>query len=285
MLLSPAPAAVSAAATPPPAAKILTPKKGSQYTQLIEALSLARTSLAEQSRLLGDTQQRVQQLVSAQQRLQELAAVEVKKRRASAARCQQLEALHLGGATGDPKIMRQVATLRKELGARVREQGRAQMEIGTMRTQLKMALDEGEGMCARARRPSYATRGAHGGPLPLFSLCGAQEPSFRPPHSLAPRPIRGTAPTPPQHPTRSLQRVAPRVLGAGGCDTRSRRPGSTGCAAPSATATARLERVVALRSLPPPLSPSLASLPGTPCPPPRAGKGRLRAARGGDSGK
>ena len=68
------------------AAPLATPKtkSGTQYTLLIDALSLARTSLAEQSRLLGDTQDRVQQLVSAQQRLQELAAVEVKKRRAVA---------------------------------------------------------------------------------------------------------------------------------------------------------------------------------------------------------
>ena len=66
-------------------------KKSSQYNLLIDALSLARTSLAEQSRLLGDTQTRVQQLVSAQQRLQELAAVEVKKRRAVAARCNVIQ--------------------------------------------------------------------------------------------------------------------------------------------------------------------------------------------------
>ena len=96
-------------------------KKSSQYNLLIDALSLARTSLAEQSRLLGDTQTRVQQLVSAQQRLQELAAVEVKKRRAVAARCHELEALNVGGANGDPKLMQRVATLRQQIGAMVRE--------------------------------------------------------------------------------------------------------------------------------------------------------------------
>ena len=102
---------------------VSTPKKGqkgTQYNLLIDALSLARTSLAEQSRLLGDTQDRVQQLVSAQQRLQELASVEVKKRRAVAARCHELEALNVG-ANGDPKLMARVATLRKQIGAIVRE--------------------------------------------------------------------------------------------------------------------------------------------------------------------
>ena len=104
------------------AAPLATPKtkSGTQYTLLIDALSLARTSLAEQSRLLGDTQDRVQQLVSAQQRLQELAAVEVKKRRAVAARCQELEALN-SEANGDPKLLARVAELRKQVGAIVRE--------------------------------------------------------------------------------------------------------------------------------------------------------------------
>ena len=102
------------------AAPLATPKTGTQYTLLIDALSLARTSLAEQSRLLGDTQDRVQQLVSAQQRLQELAAVEVKKRRAVAARCQELEALN-SEANGDPKLLARVAELRKQVGAIVRE--------------------------------------------------------------------------------------------------------------------------------------------------------------------
>ena len=111
------------------------PKKaGSQYTLLIDALSLARTSLSEQSRLLTDTQNRVQLLVTAQQRLRELAAVEVKKRRAVAARCQELEALHLGGGNGDPKLMLRVAGLRKQLGASVREHGRCQFEIEARRT-------------------------------------------------------------------------------------------------------------------------------------------------------
>ena len=95
-------------------------KSGTQYNLLIDALSLARTSLAEQSRLLGDTQDRVQQLVSAQQRLQELASVEVKKRRAVAARCQELEALN-SEANGDPKLLARVAELRKQIGAIVRE--------------------------------------------------------------------------------------------------------------------------------------------------------------------
>lgn len=103
-------------------APLATPKtkSGTQYTLLIDALSLARTSLAEQSRLLGDTQDRVQQLVSAQQRLQELAAVEVKKRRAVAAHCQELEALN-SEANGDPKLLARVAELRKQVGAIVRE--------------------------------------------------------------------------------------------------------------------------------------------------------------------
>ena len=104
------------------AAPLATPKtkSGTQYNLLIDALSLARTSLAEQSRLLGDTQDRVQQLVSAQQRLQELASVEVKKRRAVAARCHELEALN-SEANGDPKLLARVATLRKQIGAIVRE--------------------------------------------------------------------------------------------------------------------------------------------------------------------
>ena len=102
-------------------APLSTPKKSSQYNLLIDALSLARTSLAEQSRLLGDTQDRVQQLVNAQQRLQELAAVEVQKRRAVAARCHELEALNVGGANGDPELMARVATLRKQIGTIVRE--------------------------------------------------------------------------------------------------------------------------------------------------------------------
>ena len=101
-------------------APLSTPKKSSQYNLLIDALSLARTSLAEQSRLLGDTQDRVQQLVNAQQRLQELASVEVKKRRAVAARCQELEALN-SEANGDPKLLARVAELRKQIGAIVRE--------------------------------------------------------------------------------------------------------------------------------------------------------------------
>jgi len=104
------------------AAPLATPKtkSGTQYNLLIDALSLARTSLAEQSRLLGDTQDRVHQLVSAQQRLQELASVEVKKRRAVAARCQELEALN-SEANGDPKLLARVAELRKQIGAIVRE--------------------------------------------------------------------------------------------------------------------------------------------------------------------
>eukprot|EP00320_Phaeocystis_rex_P009541 CAMPEP_0119080078 /NCGR_PEP_ID=MMETSP1178-20130426/110410_1 /TAXON_ID=33656 /ORGANISM="unid sp, Strain CCMP2000" /LENGTH=228 /DNA_ID=CAMNT_0007062643 /DNA_START=91 /DNA_END=777 /DNA_ORIENTATION=+ len=120
-------------------APLSTPKKSSQYNLLIDALSLARTSLAEQSRLLGDTQDRVQQLVSAQQRLQELAAVEVKKRRAVAARCHELEALNVGGANGDPKLMQRVATLRKRMGAIVREQFTLQNETERLQNQLREA--------------------------------------------------------------------------------------------------------------------------------------------------
>jgi len=122
-------------------APLATPKtkSGTQYTLLIDALSLARTSLAEQSRLLGDTQDRVQQLVSAQQRLQELAAVEVKKRRAVAARCQELEALN-SEANGDPKLLARVAELRKQVGAIVREQFTLQNK--TERLQIELREEE-----------------------------------------------------------------------------------------------------------------------------------------------
>lgn len=111
-------------------------KSGTQYNLLIDALSLARTSLAEQSRLLGDTQDRVQQLVSAQQRLQELASVEVKKRRAVAARCQELEALN-SEANGDPKLLARVAELRKQIGAIVREQFTLQNKTERLQIQLR----------------------------------------------------------------------------------------------------------------------------------------------------
>jgi hypothetical protein len=46
--------------------------------------------------------------------------VEVKKRRAVAARCQELEALN-SEANGDPKLLARVAELRKQIGAIVRE--------------------------------------------------------------------------------------------------------------------------------------------------------------------
>mmetsp|Transcript_32193 Transcript_32193/g.76710 ORF Transcript_32193/g.76710 Transcript_32193/m.76710 type:complete len:239 (-) Transcript_32193:120-836(-) len=120
------------------AAPLATPKtkSGTQYNLLIDALSLARTSLAEQSRLLGDTQDRVQQLVSAQQRLQELASVEVKKRRAVAARCHELEALN-SEANGDPKLLARVATLRKQIGAIVREQFTLQNKTERLQVQLR----------------------------------------------------------------------------------------------------------------------------------------------------
>lgn len=62
------------------------------HMKLLEAaLKGARNQLTEQSRLLGDTQQRVELLVGAQQRMQTLVNAEIKKRKAHAARCTELE--------------------------------------------------------------------------------------------------------------------------------------------------------------------------------------------------
>ena len=62
------------------------------HMKLLEAaLKGARNQLSEQSRLLGDTHQRVELLVGAQQRMQTLVSAEIKKRKAHAARCAELE--------------------------------------------------------------------------------------------------------------------------------------------------------------------------------------------------
>merc|ERR1719469_547621 len=85
------------------------------HMKLLEnALKGARNQLAEQSRLLGDTQQRVELLAGAQQRMQALVGGEIKKRKMHAARCLELEAA-AAEASSDEALRTKAGNLETEL--------------------------------------------------------------------------------------------------------------------------------------------------------------------------
>ena len=107
-----------------------------------DALEQAQAQLSEQSSLLAEAAQRVEELIDAQQRLQVAVRSEVQQRKALAARCKELESAPGRGwlfqaTPSDAKV----AALRKQLGGAVKDGAAQQNALASARTELAKERD------------------------------------------------------------------------------------------------------------------------------------------------
>ena len=150
---------------PDQSASTVRAEEHANHMKLLEAaLKGARNQLSEQSRLLADTQQRVELLVGAQQRMQTLVNAEIKKRKAHAARCAELESAEAAKSI-DEVLRAKAKELEAELkraastDTKVADRAEVQKELESARTS-RAALDAqrkqtlGELAAAEARKTS-----------------------------------------------------------------------------------------------------------------------------------